>query len=400
MKKNIFSIISVSVLLFAIFGVTMFAFFDKNVISKKENRTLNKLPVFSTKGWFSGDFTKNVNSFLSDHVFQRNNFINYAQNFEYSLKCGMAAEYVSNRNSTREELGSDVIIISDRILALYIRNEQTVNQYKTAVKALFNLVPSNINKYFFTAPSRIEFEKEKYKKYSDNEEADIRNIYESLPKDVTAIDVYKTLVNKNINDVFFRTDHHWTQLGAYYATNAVLTATNHKLIDINNFKRAQGSDFLGYLYARYKVKSLEKFPDKLFYYYNGNIPNEIICYEGQNESKLNSEKIINPSRGGYYTFIGTTSFEYAVIQGKNSDGENILMVSDSYGNSITTWLAEKYNKIVIVDPRYFKGGKSKFLKLFSQYKITDFMADNCILSVTPYFTEEINRLSGVSKQSN
>lgn len=204
-------------------------------------------------------------------------------------------------------------------------------------------------------------------------------------------------MQSNINKVFFRTDHHWTHLGAYYAANAILSATKHGVVDINNFKQKKGNNYLGFLYAKYQVKALEAYPDEFYYYSDGeNTPNVTICYHDQNGSHVGEEKFVDPSRAGYYTFITRSAFEYAIIPGKNINGGSLLMVSDSYGYVLTTWLAEKYNKIVIIEPRYFNGEKKEFLQLFSKYQITDFMMSQCAMSIVPYFTEEINRLSGVS----
>ena len=312
----------------------------------------------------------------------------------------MDVEYVSDQKSKRQDNGSDVLILQDRILMLYIRNAKTVKDYVNALESLFAVVPDNVNKYFFITPTRIEFEKYEYKRYSDSQNADIQKIYALLPQDVNAIDVYGTLDDKDINKVFFRTDHHWTQLGAYYAANAILSATKHEVIDINNFKPKKATSYLGFLYAKYQVKALEAYPDELYYYLDENTPNVTISYHDQNGSHVGEEKFIDPSRAGYYTFITRSAFEYAVIPGKNRQGGCLLMVSDSYGYVLTTWLAERYHKIVIIDPRYFKGGKNEFLQLFSKYQVTDFMLSQCMMSIVPYFSVEINRLAGISETQN
>lgn len=394
MKRNIFALVIIGALLFVIFGITLYAFFDQNVMSEKEKRTLNQLTALSKTNWFSKDYSKKMDMFLSDHVFKRESLVKYSKIFESSLKHRMDIEYVSDQKSKRQDIGSDVLILSDSILMLYIRNTKTIKEFVNALESLFEVVPVHTNKYFFVAPTRIEFEKDEYKKYSDSQKADIQRIYDLLPKNIKTIDVYSTLADKDINKVFFRTDHHWTQLGSYYAANAILSATKHEVVDINAFKQKKGNNYLGFLYAKYKVKAREAYPDELFYYSDGNIPDETVYYPDQNgSSHVKEDKLIDPSRTGYYTFVAPT-FEYAIINGKNRQGGCLLLVADSFGYVLVTWLAEKYNKLVIIDPRYYKGGKKEFLQLFSKYQVTDFMLGQCAMSIIPSFTEQINRLSG------
>jgi hypothetical protein len=367
-------------------------------MSEKEKRTLNQLPVFSITSLFSKDYSAKLDSFLSDHVLKRDSLVKYAKNFESSLKHRMNIEYVPDQKSKRQDSGSDILILPDRILMLYIRNTKTIKDYANAVESVFEVVPDHTNKYFFVAPGRIEFENDEYKKYSDSQKADIQIIYNLLPKDVKIIDVYSALLGKDINKVFFRTDHHWTQLGAYYAANAILSATKHAVVDIDNFQQKKGSNYLGYLYAKYQVKAkaLEAHPDELYYYTDGNIPDETVYYTDEKGStQVKEEKLIDPSRGGYYTFV-ISQFEYAIINGKNKQGGCLFLVADSYGCVLTTWLAERYNKIVIIEPRYYKGGKNGLLQLFAKHQVTDFMIGQCMTSIIPYYTNEINRLSGIS----
>jgi hypothetical protein len=212
------------------------------------------------------------------------------------------------------------------------------------------------------------------------------------------VDVYGVLADKNVDTIFYRTDHHWTQLGAYYAANAILTAAKKDPLDITRFTPRKGNNYLGILYAKYQAKSLEAHPDELYYYTDDHNPIVTICYHDQNGSHMGEEKMIDPSRAGYFTFISRNDFEYAVVPGKNKQGGNLLMVSDSFGYVLTIWLAERFNTVVLIEPRYFQGGKKEFQELLSKYQITDFMLSQCAMSVVPYFTEQINILSGATAE--
>lgn len=199
MKKNILGLSVICALLFVIFGITLYSFFDQNILSQKEKRTLNQLPALSNRSWFSKDYSTKLDLFLSDHAFKRDILVKYARNFESALKYRMDIEFVSNQKAKRQDMGSDVIILPDRILSIYIHNTKTIKDYVNAIEALFEMVPDNTNKYFFVAPTRIEFEKDEYKKYSDSQKADIQKIYDLLPKDINTIDVYSILIDKDMD---------------------------------------------------------------------------------------------------------------------------------------------------------------------------------------------------------
>jgi len=348
MKKKIFGLI-LCVLLFLIFGITLYAFFDTTSVSDKEKRTLTSRPALSNKSWFSKEYSTKMDTFISDHVFKRDNLVIYAKSFESSLKSRMDIEYAADSKSKRQDFGSDALILQDRILMLYANDAPTKKAYIKAVETLYELVPANVNRYYFIAPSRIEFEKDEYKKYSDNQKEDIQRIYDLLPKNIKTIDVYSPLVGKDVNKLFFRTDHHWTHLGAYYAANAILTATKHDVNNINHFQQKRGANYHGFLCAKYnKISAFAAYPDELVYYVTDHIPNETVYYtDEKGTSHVKETKLIDPSRAGYYTFVEKI-FEYAIINGKNKQGGCLVLVTDSFGYALVTWLAEKYDKIIII----------------------------------------------------
>jgi hypothetical protein len=396
MRKNILSLVVLCLLLLVMSAMTFYAYFDDAALSKSENRTLAGFPSLSVEGWFSGDYAAGMNSFLSDHIFLREYLVKYAGNFESSLQYKMYVLYDGRKPSQRQDIGSDVLILPDRILLLYIRDRRAIREYVGALESVFETVPDRINKYFFMAPTRIEFEGGSYRKYSDSQKDDIQMIYTLLPDNVQKIDVYGALAGKDINKVFYRTDHHWTQLGTYHAANAILSAVKKDAVDIGKFQEKRGEHYLGYLSIKHRVKGLEAYPDELIYYTDGAIPDETVYYPEQNGfSRVKPGKLIDPSRTCYYTFVAP-EFEYAVIEGKNKQGGCLLLVADSFGYALVTWLAEKYNQIVLIEPIYYKGGKTGLLQLLSKYSVTDFMIGQCVMSVIPYFTQEISRLSEVS----
>lgn len=66
--------------------VSVFAFFNTATISTYENRTLATKPQLNSDTWFSGSYALDFNSFLSDHVFVREDLVTIGRSIESILR--------------------------------------------------------------------------------------------------------------------------------------------------------------------------------------------------------------------------------------------------------------------------------------------------------------------------
>lgn len=397
-KMKIGKIISFALILFTLAVVSMFSiysFWDKNTISQEENRTLAKKPEFSMKTWFDGSFMLGLDSYLNDHVLMRSDIIESASDFEDMLRKEQSIQVLKS-DTDRKDIGSDALILEDRILALYIKNQEYLDSIVEASNKLFDMMPEGVNKYMMISPTRIEFEDEEYKQYSDSQLESIYQIYSGINKDVTLVDSYSLISQAmevvGIDRIYFKTDHHWTAHGASFGANALLAVMGKELVLPDNYNEVNSGDFFGYLAVMHASNVSNMKPESFTYY---ECANDIYEYaygvEGADITESKYQLLVDGERAGYYTFV-ERSYQYVVVEGGNKDGGNLLMINDSYGNAMVPWMAEQYNTIVMVDPRIYEGGKEGFTKLITDYEIDDFVISLAGLVSGSSFGGEMEKL--------
>lgn len=380
MKKNkistILCLILMIVTLMGICGFTVYSFADKHTISEKENRKLAQLPELNAKNWFSGEFANGLNLYLNDHVLLRNEIIGKASGFESMLKKELPVQVVTS-NDNRKDIGSDAVVLSDKIVALYINNKDCTETFIESCNILFEQMPEHINKYIMLSPTRIEYETEDLKQYSNSQLNTIYEVYTRINDDVVKVDAYSPLLlgvqNAGIDKLYFKTDHHWTAYGACFGANALLTAMGKNYVNPDLYEKVDFGGFYGFLAVMY-LSDIESIPYDEFIYYN--CADDIYEYaygvEKADITECIYEPVIDPGRAGYYAFV-ERSYQYIVIEGGNKDGGNMLMLNDSYGNAMTPWMASQYNKIIMIDPRSYEGGADGLMKLIEDYEVDDFV---------------------------
>ena len=186
---------------------------------------------------------------------------------------------------------------------------------------------------------------------------------------VHTVDAFSAIAAHTDEYLYFRTDHHWTQLGAYYAYTAYCAAAGFTPPALSDYETGVYENFLGSMYNWTKnypqSKALKENPDTLTYY----LPRvETHAKYYQTPALTNGIKISVVDRNlrssvtnKYLCFIcGDTPI--CVIESA-AEGGTCLVVKDSYGNAFVPFLAEHYSKIIVVDAREFNGSGQPSLNL-------------------------------------
>ena len=186
--------------------------------------------------------------------------------------------------------------------------------------------------------------------------------YQNMDPSVKTVSMVNALKAHNDEYIFFRTDHHWTALGAYYAYREwckVKGVTPHELSFFEKTMSFEG--FLGTFYSSSnKNSSLAQNPDTV-YAYVPNGTNTMTMYSNYNSDtyKEYQWKIIYdvsnyPAGGLYGTFAGGDQpYNYAHNE-QITDGSSVLVVKDSYANAFIPYLVDHYEHIYWIDFRCYK----------------------------------------------
>jgi hypothetical protein len=402
--------VAVYVMIIATFClITSYSFFDETRASTRENRNLETLPSLTVDGWFSGEFATRLNGFFSDHVFGRETLVALGRSVEggferretFSLVTGNANP-VADAVEAEQKDTVDYLLLEDRILQVFRYQPELCDSYTTAANDILGIFSADTNKYLMVAPTRIAFEEQEYAQHSSPQKPAIERVYESADLGVEAIDVYDALEKQKgqLGNLYFRLDHHWTQTGSYLAAQAMWEQLGKEYPPIEWYERHEGAPFLGYLYAVTGSHSYEDQYDELVYYlYQGDAGSEVVQKPTEKDSEGNAvvtetpDKIINPDRQGYYTFLSDI-YRCVILDGRAQDGSGLLIVGDSYANAFAPWMTANYEKVVVVDPRFYDAGKEGLLELANEYHITDVLVLNCSVTMnSPYFISCMETLS-------
>lgn len=190
---------------------------------------------------------------------------------------------------------------------------------------------------------------------SDDQQTTIDYLNENLNEDVYFVETVDLLRNHNSEYIYFRTDHHWTALGAYYVYEAICEQLDLEPASLEeDFELWDQGAFRGSLY--YKAPKTKALKDDNVYAYNpiGNF-NTRIYREGSSgfewtvltdmsKSKINSK---------YSTFLSGDAPLVRIINNDLPDAGNVLIIKDSFGNAMAPFFTQNYHTVYVVDYRYY-----------------------------------------------
>ena len=340
MKKTLFIIISI----FIIFFMTIFVFSDKKEFSENENRYLAVMPKLTLENITSGKFVSELESFITDAFPLRDFFVGIKTKTELLF---------GKKDINDIYLGNDSFMITKYNKIDTEKIVKTLNDFKE------NNIDKNIS--LMLVPSSISIYDDKLPKYAitDSETDVIDDIYRKVP--MNNIDVYNTLKSlKEDNQVFYKTDHHWTTFGVYRAYIEYCKKNMITPISINKYDIEKITDsFYGTLYS--KTNNYDTEPDAIYLYKTDT--NYDVFYVN---SKKHSDSLYNfdylEKKDKYSVFLDNN---HPLIEIENKDIDSIdelLVIKDSYGNSFVPFVAENYKKVHVVDLRYNLNSMTEYLK--------------------------------------
>ena len=194
---------------------------------------------------------------------------------------------------------------------------------------------------------------------SDQAQAE-KDILAGMGQNVKTIPLHDVMMSHRTEYIYFRTDHHWTALGAYYAYVQFCTAKGITPHNLSDYEVSQFPGFLGSFYNDGgKPDAMKNDPDTVNAYHPVSATASMKYGDNENSTLTGGQVIFDESTASaslkYGTFImGDNPF--TVIENPEvGNGESCIVVKESFGNAFVPFLVDHYQTVYVVDYRYYSG---------------------------------------------
>ena len=358
-SKRSASIFRYPVLLaFSLFFVGLFALdliTPDRAYSELENTTLSQRPSLSS---FSADglnksFTA-YTKYVKDQVAGRDNWV--------ALQSTVETKVMQKEQSGGILLGKEHMMFP-RTYGLVSSETRTLPKNTAALEALCRRYPGLVNVMLVPAASAV---------YPENVPTgapllDEDRYLDALSEAVQTaggrfVDVRQTLADHKGEYIYYRTDHHWTSTGAYYAYQQLCTALGLTPFDPSAHTARTAEGFYGTHYSKARTPDAE--PDTITYY---DLPNALTIYtvtapgqpaEGETTGLYDTDKLSVYDK--YAMFLHGNN-GLSRIKGDGTGRGRILVIKDSYANCFVPYLTANYADIDVVDFRNYNYGLDQLI---------------------------------------
>lgn len=258
-----------------------------------------------------------------------------------------------------------VMIMNDRIMELFGLNETGISNYSARINKLRDNLPATVTLYSMIVPTSSEFyTPADYHTGSHSQRTAINMIYDGLKDNIIPIDAYDQMLQHYEEYIYFKTDHHWTGLGAYYGYVAFCKDSGQEALPLSEYEEHDLGPFYGYLYSYGEGKAAIK-ADNVTVYRPKDYEASAWIYPDSVKSGGYQMHLLattwNPdSNEKYMAFSGGDAPLMQITSGVKN-GKKILVIKDSFAKALLPHLANNYEYVYEVDPRHFKGSVPQFV---------------------------------------
>ena len=393
-------------------GLVGLLFFARPTTSEVEKRNLTTFPQFTLSGLLDGSFFSDVALWYSDTYPPREALVGMSQSMKNTYGIQPKTQLVggnvkadqlpvADENKDKEaaaatdeeaqkkaeeakaaaeqakqdegpvELPDSYEVaeaIQDKIMAgLYVDNgtayniyyfdQESVELYAEALNTCARNLAGEAHVYSILAPTSggALLDESLLASLGGADQRETIRYFNSLYEDgVTGVPVYDALRQHRDEYIYFRTDHHWTELGAYYAYLELCKARGVTPSDIMGRQKMRFEPFLGTFYSELENADMEANPD----YVDAWVPNStndmVIWDEEGNQMDVNVITDVSDWNiySKYMCFISGDRPLTRIDNPTKTDGSSCLVIKDSFGCAFVPLLVDDYQTTWVIDFRY------------------------------------------------
>jgi hypothetical protein len=385
-------------------------------VSEIENRKLTPLPAYSDSSLWSGEYFRQLDMYYADNFPFREKWINVSTTFRNNIGFRSSeikmydqvnnAEANEKKDTTKDvqesgplpddgavgEVKKRVFVFKNRAFEMFGGGEAMGKSYANVINSYSRLLGPGVQVYNLIIPVALEFEiTEKYAKLQKPNRPAIENIYNTLDSSIKGVWAIDEIRKHRSEYIYFNTDHHWTSLGAYYAYRAFCATAGMTPVSLDTVSSKVKASFLGSLYRLTRDPSLKENPDSVRYYLFRDSVNFFVGSSNSinywAKSKMYGE---GASGANSYSVFLQGDLPIVKMETQHKNGRKIAVVKESYGNAFAPFLINNYEKVIVVDQRYYTGD---FIKMLKAEGINELLFINNIFAAhTPFHIDKIKGL--------
>lgn len=334
MASSLTKIINIAVIVVMILNIVI----PDHKQSETENRPLQTFPSLNMEHVLSGQYGKDLNTWFSDQFIFRDQNIHV----KYLIQKFTGVKEIQGVYLTKRGLIEKTSEVNKKQLD---RNLKAINSFKEN--------NPDLKVGFMLAPNAVSIEKDSLPKSADclDQNKQMDDIYNRIDDSIKKIDLRSTLEKHKDEYLYYKTDHHWTSLASYYSYQKLASSFKLDKTNKNDYKIYPVADSFEGTLAN-KTGSM-------------NIKDEIDIYvpKTKRDYVVTDESTNKKSRTIYHSEALETKDQYAVFMGgnkslfhiniDNDSNKHLLLIKDSYANSLIPFLIPEYASITVIDPRYY-----------------------------------------------
>lgn len=376
MSKKYAIFITALFCLFLGFFLTAGAISPDRSFSPIENRQLQQRPAPSWKTIKDGSFMRDFEDYVTDQFFGRDAWT--------------AAKAVSERALGKLENNGVYFCTGDTLISQFkdldpqqvAKNLGYVEQFSQT---------AGIPVYFSLIPGAVSIWSEKLPDGAPNaDQCAILDQAQNSTPSAYWYDTYAALWDHRDQDIYYRTDHHWTSLGAYYGYTALAQAMGFQAVPLEDYsKNTVSQTFYGTVYSSSGVRWVN--PDSIDIY----VPEDgitVTSYTYQTDGLVGEPRPLYDTsylekKDQYSMFLGGNQ-PLAVVHTPNSTAPKLAILRDSYTDSLVPFLTAHFSELHLIDLRYYKLSVAEYLaeqeidSALVLYSVENFVSDANLFWIT------------------
>ena len=403
--------------------VAVFCFLPRSTYSELEKRDLSKFPDFCWDSLRNGSFTRSVSNWFSDSEPFRDVFMGESMELKslMAFKTKSAVTFHAAQEAPEDAAATDmasvdeeaddqrsikefhndvdvkakmdnagVIVIGNppeaRALMAFKNKNRGEKSFAKVVNTYQKVFGSEVNVYCMIIPTAVEYYcPMNARSCTDPEFPVLTELYSLIDSAVQVVDLYDLMGEHVDEDIYLRTDHHWSPLGAYYAARQFAMVADVKVPDLKDFVSDTIKNYVGSMFGYSKDINVKKSPEDFVYYKPLGVTYTTVYrrYELDKDFQIVGEE--KPHQGEFFVKTSGTGSAYCTFMGSDAritqvktDSEcprRLLVMKDSFGNAIPGYLFGSFSEIHVIDFRYFTYSIKDYIR---EHGITDILMANNI----------------------